>query len=678
MKNAPEQTKLQVVVTCHQNLATTHEDLGRIVEECYAPLISAIEKSDVRLSLHFSGHVLDYLSKFREDFLLQLKSLVRQNKIEILGGLYYGGLVALLPEQDVRGQIQMSTEYWESLLGAAPSGFWLSELSWCHELPRVFEDSDMRYGFVGAEQVSAEPNASKIVFERGGASTSAFVLDDVLSRQLPATDGEKWAEMATERGKLWDGRLLSTWLRAESLAMTPEHRQFFFNEGKFAAWLQALASPAHLVTVLPSQTHALAEVRPFSASLKFPCAPQLAPLAKNQEICDWSTFPTTLWEVDNLHRRMLRVSEKLRMAIETMEEESQEDEWGGALATAQRLIFSAQTHDAFWRGADAGFSEPKIRDATNERIVQAETMIDGLVQEGDDWISLEEEDLDADGREELFVANAHLGAWVVPAERGLLRSLDARSSSRNVLDVGCRREEIFLTAARQAPTQYPGGVQHWGQFRIRDAELVSETDVRIYRGVEEFFVEEGTTPEEFFKNSQAVVQKERCSWELSESGIDEDGDATFRCRLDIHQPLQGNGERHVSFKKTIAVPVDAAEISVEYQDVKFAERPGALALVIPARLGVRHENFTVNGEAADLVAQLHEVTSLSLRGSEGLGLELQFDRAIEVWTQPIRTVQRALTRYQYVDQGVLFVAIVPFSDVDSFTARLRLQQPTND
>ena len=89
--------RLQVVIPFHQSIAAEGDDIEHAVSECYEPILSAIEEADeARVALHFSGHLLDHLSRKREDFLMRVKQLARAGRIEILGGLFYGSLPALL------------------------------------------------------------------------------------------------------------------------------------------------------------------------------------------------------------------------------------------------------------------------------------------------------------------------------------------------------------------------------------------------------------------------------------------------------------------------------------------------------------------------------------------------------------------------------------------------------
>src|SRR5689334_11421436 len=110
-----ERVPLQIVIPFHQPVSAGPEALDQALERCYLPLLDAIEaRADARVALHFSGHLLDHLARSHEAVLMRLKELQKNGQVEVLGGLFYGGIPSILPEVDVRGQIEMTGQFWES------------------------------------------------------------------------------------------------------------------------------------------------------------------------------------------------------------------------------------------------------------------------------------------------------------------------------------------------------------------------------------------------------------------------------------------------------------------------------------------------------------------------------------------------------------------------------------
>jgi hypothetical protein len=381
------------------------------------------------------------------------------------------------------------------------------------------------------------------------------------------------------------------WLRAEALGLEDD------NEGWardwLPEWLDAVSGGRdELSTVLPSEAYTTARpARPVK--LLHRCADGVMPESKRDEAVDWPDFALQFPEVDALHRRMLRASDKLREGIATMEEESMEDEWSSDLATAQRCIFAAQAPDAYWRGRGKGFTDPKLRDAVMARLTRAERLIDALVQGEDDWISAEEEDRDGDLVDEVVVSSRHVSAWIVPGEGARVRTLDDRLSGRNVFDVGT-------------------GDRH------------------TLQGMRDLVLDLETSPEELFSGSARELT--RGAYEVRESAIDEAGDLTYRLQVAGELTTGGHTATSALVTKTLSVAIDKAELTLETK-VRINDGSGILlATRIPVRLGHSETRLLVNGESVRAPLGRHDdVTSVRVEADDGSAFELELPEPSEVW-----------------------------------------------
>ncbi len=89
----------------------------------------------VRLALHYTGPLLDWLGAERPEFLERLRALVDRGQVELLGGGYYEPVLASLPERDRLGQLTRMADELERLTGRRPRGAWLAERVWEPDLP---------------------------------------------------------------------------------------------------------------------------------------------------------------------------------------------------------------------------------------------------------------------------------------------------------------------------------------------------------------------------------------------------------------------------------------------------------------------------------------------------------------------------------------------------------------
>ncbi|MEO0812105.1 MAG: hypothetical protein AAFY60_04515, partial [Myxococcota bacterium] len=239
-----EPIPLQLIVPFHQPLSMGNDELTDACDRFYEPFIERIEaRPDFRLSVHFGGHLLDFLSKYREPLLMRIRGLVQRGQLEVLGGLFYGGLPALLPEDDVRAQLAMGSEYWESLLGDAPSGIWLPELAWTTDVPRFVSDTELMYGFGSSSQFFRDeyPYRGMGMFERGGHGLPVHLLDDTLSRSLVGADVNRWIDSLVDRAGGIGAPPISVWVRGERLGFDAGSRTWAFDRGWLDAFMDALS-----------------------------------------------------------------------------------------------------------------------------------------------------------------------------------------------------------------------------------------------------------------------------------------------------------------------------------------------------------------------------------------------------------------------------------------------------
>ncbi len=658
-----ETVRLQVVIPFHQPLSSTHEQLAQACERCYIPLITALEKHEsVRVALHFGGHILDYLARSQEGFLLRVKNLCKRGQVEILGGLFYGGIPALLPEFDVRSQIEMSTEFWESFVGVRPKGFWLTDLAWAAELPRLLDETGLAYGFVASSQVQLPAGTPPSLgsLQRGGHKIAAFVLDSSLSQALPARPAVEWMQAVRDIGTRGNEQVLSVWVRAESLGLEPGTYAWCHEQHWLTQWFTALTEGLQATLVLPQET--FPSVHPAQPlSLRHVCAPELHAFGAAAPAVEWTDFAYQFSEVDTLYRRMLRASAKLREAIGVMEDEELEERWSDHLATAQRLVFSSQAPDVYYRGQSLGFADPSLRDATMARLLRAENIMDNLVQGDEDWLSFEEVDLDDDGVDEEFVATRRLSVWL-DVKRGNIRTLENRITEANVLDVGGRRPDVRLNES-PSTNKSSGSKRHEVAARAPIAQP-QDIDSAPRRGMREWLVEPETTAEALFGGQAVSLIQPNHTWEVTEHGVDEDGDCSYQLQLRSTIELPGtfggveNIGRRLICHKAIKVPIDASRISLEYTWELQGGSPVLWALELPVRLGSQDSRLFVEGKQVLPPQAASQGRAAYVEGADGSVMLLEFSRPTPLWWHPVRTVGKDSQGWAAIYQGLLLAPVV--------------------
>ena len=99
MSGAP--VTLLMAVHCHQPVGNFEFVFEEAYAKSYDPFLRVIERHPgVRLALHYSGSLLDWLAKRRPDFLQRLRTLVHRGQVELLAGGYSEPILPLIPEAD--------------------------------------------------------------------------------------------------------------------------------------------------------------------------------------------------------------------------------------------------------------------------------------------------------------------------------------------------------------------------------------------------------------------------------------------------------------------------------------------------------------------------------------------------------------------------------------------------
>ena len=132
---------LALAIHNHQPVGNFGWVFAEVYDQAYLPMVEALERHPgVRLSLHYSGPLLEWFRAERPDFIERLRALVDRGQVEILGGGYYEPVLASLPKRDRIGQLTRMGDELESLFGRRPSGAWLAERVWEPDLPASLVD----------------------------------------------------------------------------------------------------------------------------------------------------------------------------------------------------------------------------------------------------------------------------------------------------------------------------------------------------------------------------------------------------------------------------------------------------------------------------------------------------------------------------------------------------------
>ena len=99
----------------------------------------------MRISLHTSGPLLEWLAARHPEYLDRLAELAQAGRIEILGGAFYEPILPVIPRRDRRRQIERMNALAEERFGRPPSGMWLPERVWEQSLASDLAAAGIEY-----------------------------------------------------------------------------------------------------------------------------------------------------------------------------------------------------------------------------------------------------------------------------------------------------------------------------------------------------------------------------------------------------------------------------------------------------------------------------------------------------------------------------------------------------
>ena len=85
----PNPIRLCLVLHNHQPVGNFPEVFEQAYEDSYLPFIDVFDSySDLRISLHTSGPLMDWLDEHHPDYVDRLAGYVATGRMEIVGGAY--------------------------------------------------------------------------------------------------------------------------------------------------------------------------------------------------------------------------------------------------------------------------------------------------------------------------------------------------------------------------------------------------------------------------------------------------------------------------------------------------------------------------------------------------------------------------------------------------------------
>jgi alpha-amylase len=675
---------LALAIHNHQPVGNFGWVLAEVFEHAYEPMIAALERHPhVRLSLHYSGPLLDWFRAERPEFIDRLRGLIARDQVEIMGGGYYEPVLASLPERDRIGQATRMADEVATLFGRRPAGAWLAERVWEPDLPTslaaagydwtILDDAHFRAAAIGEDDlwgayITDDQGQRLRVFgtEQGLRYRIPFRdVDDVISylRGHASEDGDRIGTMGDDGEKF--GAWPTTWEHCWGARRWMD--RFFAALGENADWLST-TTPSDWLAAHPPigrvyvPTGSYVEMGqwalPPTESVAFGAALHAAQAEDRPEVrwlrgASWRNFQVRYREINDLHKQMLRTSDKVAAMPD-----------GAARDLATNHLYQGQGNDCYWHGLFGGIYIAHMRLASYANLIAAEDLADtaaGLVH------MAEALDLDLDGHEDVRLATAGQVVSVDLADGAGIGGWDIRPVRHALCAVMRRRPEAYhgtlldedAAMLESAPDNPAELASIHDRLAMKEAGLAARLHYDAYErrsGLVRFLAP--ATDAEVWATAEAIELGDAVdgAFEIAELALD---------RLEVTRAatvMTPTGPTIVDVTKTVELGGDRRAPSLALT-VAIHNRS---AIPVEARIGLEWTLMLLGGGAnpaawweVDEVRSAHDAPGTAdaishiAQGNDNVGVAVStiVSEPATAWWAPVETISNSEGGFERVYQG---------------------------
>jgi len=682
---------LGLAVHNHQPIDNFPRVFERAYRDAYLPMVEALERHPgIRLSLHYSGCLLDWLQKNQPDFLKRIANLARRDQIEIMTGGYYEPILPIIPDADKLGQIAKLTSFVRDEFDFSPTGLWLAERVWEPQLPKILAQAGVKWTVVDDNHFNMVGLKDQDLFgyyvtEDEGHTLKAFASSKRLRYSIPWLKVEEVIEylrsQATEDGSKIivmgdDGEKFGVWPQTYEHCWEKGWMEDFFDAlEENSSWLKTiplgeyaqLYRPTGMV-YLPTASYAemqewalpAVSSREFSHLVKQLEADERYEVTRYMHAGFWRYFLAKYPEINVMHKKMLRVHHKVYQAGARASGDAGLDE-----------LWRGQCNCPYWHGVFGGVYLNHIRQGVYRHLITAENTADKILHQGQPWIKWEMADFDSDTVEELLIEGGAQNLYLDLADGASLFEWDLRGPKHNLGAVMTRRPEAYHQAlieserkrkeALEEPTRE--GVKTIHEIvRAKERGLDEHLHYDWYRRASliDHFLGAGTTIDDFshctYEEAGDFVNQ------LYEFAVEESG----RC-LTVHLKRDGHvwfGDSFLPFRVEKDLTVEPLEegMMIRYRLTNTSDRPVTGSFASEWNLSLTqggHEHCYYSRRDAPRkrhrLASIEDVSGIDqlfVKDPElGFALSLTMGQPARLWRFPLETISNSEDGFERTFQG---------------------------
>jgi len=646
----------------NQPVGNFSEILERSYENCYRPFLELFSKyPDIKMSFHFSGSLLDYLEANHPEFLDELMKLVIRGQVEVMGGGYYEPIFQAIPKRDRIGQIEMLSSYSEKRFATKPKGIWIPERVWSSEIIPDLTGCGMKYCILdSAHLVKAGVNQDDLygyfIAKDKDKKIAVFPSDETLRYMIPFRFPNETIDYFASIAEKKDHPLFIYGDDAEKFGEWPWTYDWVYKKGWLNSFFKTLVESRDWL-----ETVKFSEYMDTHLSLKEVEIPEASYMEMMQwSEGSWTNFFKKYPESNHMHKRMLYISEKINRLADnsrfdagqdkqmTLKLSSEKTLESKKLEEARKELYKAQCNCPYWHGVFGGIYLYHLRSSVYEHLINADRIIDTLeYTREDDWIGFKKIDFYNEKKNLVTYENKDFFICIDPSQGGVIRELDYKKNSINLINTLTRRRESYHKKILDRINDKPPEL---GQL----PEPVKDMDPRIKKGIFYDKDERACLIDHFIDKDLKREDFETCNY----TDLGDFHEAGYRAKIEDEKlilsrdgkleekPFSITKQIHISSEKEINVSYTLKNKSESKVDSLFGIE---FNITMPFANSDRYSYKASNGTLAGLDegGSAIETKVFAIKDSQDdLGLEFIFsEEPNNIWYFPVGTISQSEKSY---------------------------------
>jgi len=435
----------------HQPVGNFTEIFERAYDRCYRPFLEYLPYyPDIKVTLHISGSLLDYLRKAHPEALDLIRRMIKEGQVEIMGGPYYEPILPAIPPRDIKGQISLMSKAIKDEFGLKARGIWIPERVWHPDLVKHLQSSGARYCILDDTHLvraGLKKEDTHGYFVTGGwlRRIACFPSNKMLRYTIPFRKPQETIDYLKKAGQKKKAPLFLYADDVEKFGEWPGTYEWVYEKGWLKNFFDKLMQNKDWIKVVKLSDY-LRSHRP----LKRVDIPE----ASYQEMIEWAggswfNFLKKYPEANHMYGKMQYVSSE----VEGLQKEKHAKD-KDSIYWANVELYRGQCNCGYWHGVFGGLYMYHLRSAIYNHLIAAENLSDSIKHKDDKgWIELKEFDIDRDGRNEFILSNKILSSYFDPKDGGVLKELDYRPICANLVNgISRKKEPYHKEVKRQEPS----------------------------------------------------------------------------------------------------------------------------------------------------------------------------------------------------------------------------------